>query len=112
MKSVYAKIGNHEYRNNEGYPSHTMRKSNPEVYYELIEQWHEEELKLKNQFRFDLEEEFDMLVHPLRDPLWESAWEHGHSSGYHEVLTYYSDFYERFIRPMNNYVKTTFGVEL
>jgi hypothetical protein len=32
--------------------------------------------------------------HPKKDELWRLAWEHGHSSGYHDVALYADEFSE------------------
>lgn len=42
----------------------------------------------------DLETEHDVVGHPRADKLWDLAWDHGHSSGYSEVINYYEDLVE------------------
>lgn len=46
------------------------------------------------QLRKDLAAEFDFTDHPMEPKLWEKAWEHGHSDGYHNVLYWYGEFSE------------------
>lgn len=42
----------------------------------------------------DLEEEYGLTNHPKADMVWGKAWEHGHSGGYNDVATWYSEFAE------------------
>jgi hypothetical protein len=52
----------------------------------------DEEHRLNDVLRADLEQEHGVVGHAKADRLWALAWEHGHSSGYGEVITYYEDF--------------------
>ena len=52
----------------------------------------EEEHRMNDLLRADLEQEHGVAGHAKADRLWALAWEHGHSSGYGEVITYYEDF--------------------
>jgi hypothetical protein len=112
MKTIYEKIDDGDYRSTQGYPTHELRKSDPDAYWLLRKRWNEEEDRLRNQFRHDLEEDFGMLSHTLRDALWDTAWSAGHSSGYSEVVGCYEEFYERFIYPLNDYMRKIHGVNL
>ena len=56
--------------------------------------WGEAEAECTQAVIGSLEAEHDMMNHPKRDRLWAKAWEHGHWSGYHEVISYYEDFLE------------------
>ena len=58
-----------------------------------IDQW-EDEQRLRILFQADLEEEHGVRNHPKADRVFELAWEHGHSSGYEEVVSCYADFVE------------------
>lgn len=53
-----------------------------------------ETVRLEEQFRKDLEEEYGMKGHPKADVLFMKAWDHGHNSGYGEVANYYDSFHE------------------
>ncbi len=53
-----------------------------------------EDSRLRYLFRIDLERENGMTGHSKADRLFDLAWEHGHSSGYSEVVNYYEDFVE------------------
>jgi hypothetical protein len=112
MKTAREKIQDGDYENKEGYPDHKLKKNNPDVYRELKRQWWEEEGRINTQFRSDLEEEYGMTNHPIKDQLFALAWEQGHGSGYSEVVNYYEDFRLALIVPMNAYIKETFGVQL
>lgn len=53
-----------------------------------------EDARLTALFKADLEKEFKLTKHPKADRLFALAWDHGHSSGYGEVMSYYEDFAE------------------
>lgn len=46
------------------------------------------------ELRKECEEEYcpNWVSQAVRDQVWERAWEHGHSSGFHDVKFYYDDF--------------------
>ena len=50
--------------------------------------------RLQEQFKKDIEAEYNMVGHPKADLLFEKAWDMGHSSGYNEVAQYYNDLHE------------------
>lgn len=54
----------------------------------------EEERRLTNLLKSDLELEHGVAGHAKADKVWSLAWEHGHSSGYSEVINYYEEFVE------------------
>ena len=54
----------------------------------------EEDTRLNALLRTDLEEEHGLVGHPKADRAWDLAWEHGHSSGYSDIIYYYEDFAE------------------
>ena len=56
--------------------------------------YNEETSRLQDQFRKDLEAEYDMTDHPKRDKLFSMAWSYGHSSGLSEVAIHYGEFVE------------------
>ena len=47
------------------------------------------EYEAQNQFRDDLEEEFNMSEYPKKGEIWEQAWESGHSAGWVSVYEEY-----------------------
>lgn len=51
----------------------------------------EEEGRLHQLFKSDLEKEFGIVRHPKADLLFQIAWSMGHSSGYHEVWNHYQE---------------------
>lgn len=53
--------------------------------------YHREDARLTLQFEIDLAEEFGISAHPKRSTLWQIAWDLGHSAGYTEIFSYYSD---------------------
>lgn len=56
--------------------------------------YREDSSRLGNQFRKDLETEFNVEGHPMADKLYSMAYEHGHSAGLAEVANYYGEFSE------------------
>ncbi len=56
--------------------------------------YREDEARLKAEFKKDLEEQFGTFANDRKDLLFSLAWEYGHSSGFHEVLNFYSDMVE------------------
>lgn len=112
MSDIHDKVRNGEYKNKEVYPDSKLKKSNPDVYKELQRQYHLEEKRLYDQFRMDLEADYGMSNHPIKDAIFSQAWAHGHSSGYYEVSSVYGDLYENIVESMNKYIKQTFGVTL
>jgi len=47
-----------------------------------------------NQFKNDLALVNGIENHPKLNELWDKAWEHGHSSGLHDVKYYFEDLME------------------
>jgi hypothetical protein len=111
MKSLQDKLKDGDYNNKVEFPSSAMRKSNPDVYKELKRQYYIETTNLEDQFRMDLEDDCGTSNHPLKDTMYSMAWEFGHSSGYSEVHSYYTDLMG-FVVSMNKYIKETFGIDL
>lgn len=58
------------------------------------EKYGEETKRLEDLFKSDLESHFNMTNHPKKDMLYSKAWDHGHASGYSEVLYWYEDLHE------------------
>lgn len=54
----------------------------------------EEDGRLTDLLKSDLESENGLVGHPKADVLWRIAWEHGHSSGYSDVINWYEDLVE------------------
>ncbi len=54
----------------------------------------EEGGRLTTLLKADLEAENGVVGHPKANLLWSLAWEHGHSSGYSDVVNYYDNFVE------------------
>jgi hypothetical protein len=55
--------------------------------------WREAEGKKEAEFETDCAAAFDLTNNPTaRGKVWSKAWEHGHSSGLHEVLYWYDEF--------------------
>jgi len=50
--------------------------------------------KMTALLKADLETEHGVSDHPKAGKVWSLAWEHGHSSGYSEVVSYYEEFVE------------------
>jgi hypothetical protein len=60
-------------------------------FYEQTIAWRAEEQRLLLVFRSDLESEFEMSGHPKADPVFQKAWDLGHSDGLYEVAWHYRD---------------------
>ncbi len=54
----------------------------------------EENGKLENQFWRDIAEEFGVTNNPKKNMLMEIAYDMGHSAGYDEIYSYYSQLVE------------------
>jgi hypothetical protein len=80
MSVMYARIKDGVYDNTVAYSK------------EARAQWQEAEAANTAKFRADLEAVYGVVGHAKAGRLWELAWDHGHSSGYSEVLHYYDDF--------------------
>jgi hypothetical protein len=65
-----------------------------EGYKSARKRYNDEEIRLDQLFKFDLEEEYGTSGHPKADLLYTKAWERGHSSGLSEVAGVYSDLSE------------------
>ena len=52
----------------------------------------QEDARISMQIKADLELEHGVAGHRNADKLWELAWEHGHSSGYADIICYYENF--------------------
>jgi len=51
----------------------------------------QEQNKLQQEFRNDLEAYYGVTNHPKADLLYDMAWDRGHSAGFLDVANYYSD---------------------
>ena len=58
---------------------------------ELRKKYQQENGRLRNLFRSDLEETYGVAGHKKKDILWALAWERGHSSGLTEVFVCYDE---------------------
>jgi len=65
-----------------------------EEYDKQVENYRKEDGRLFNLFMSDCAEFFGMKDHPKRPIVESKAWEHGHSSGYSEVVHWYDEFAE------------------
>lgn len=54
----------------------------------------QEQGRISAQVKSDLEAEHGLAGHPKADILWSKAWDHGHSSGYDEIISVYEDLAE------------------
>lgn len=70
-----------DYRNTKTYSSAKEDR-------EMWEAYRAEENRLHDLFYADFCAELGIVGHPKADALFEKAWEHGHSSGYSEVMQY------------------------
>lgn len=54
----------------------------------------QEQGRISARVKADLEAEHGLAGHPKADLLWSKAWDHGHSSGYDEIISVYEDLAE------------------
>lgn len=57
----------------------------------LYQNW---QRQVTEEFKSALEVEYGTAKSKKRDLLWDRAWSMGHSSGFHDVESYYSDLAE------------------
>jgi hypothetical protein len=62
-----------------------------ETILKVREECRKEEGRLNEEFSKDALEEVGLKGHPKADKAFSWAWEHGHGSGYHDVLCYLYD---------------------
>lgn len=77
-----------------GAPSYDLlpSKKEAELRKAFYRKRYEADAKASLAFKNDLEDEFGVSHdHPKAKRLFDLAWEYGHSSGYNEVLNFYSD---------------------
>lgn len=84
VKSVYKKISS-------GYYDNKLAYSGKKDERHIRDAWGNEESRLNQLFKSDLEKEFDIADNPKADKLFEIAWSLGHSSGYSEVWHHYQE---------------------
>lgn len=58
------------------------------------EAYNQEEVRLVELFRADIETEYGMVGHPKASLLFSKAWERGHSGGFCEIAIVYDDLVE------------------
>jgi len=56
--------------------------------------WREEETQKRVDQKAQLAEEHGVVDHPKLDKVYDLAWQHGHSAGFHEVEMYFEEFVE------------------
>lgn len=90
MKTVRENIEAGKYTNHFPFGSNT----NDPNWREVRDAYYEEDKRVLNLFREDLEAEYGTANYAKKDKLYALAWEYGHSSGLNEVLGYYGDLSE------------------
>ncbi|AGS80939.1 hypothetical protein [Caulobacter phage Cr30] len=58
---------------------------------QIRQAYRDENYRLEQIFKQDLEEEFDVQNNPKKDLLFSKAWEQGHAYGFNEVYNHYID---------------------
>ena len=61
------------------------------AYADARKKYHEEDDRLFGEFKLDLFSEYGVENHPKREKAFGIAWEHGHSSGYNDVVGYFEE---------------------
>ena len=65
-----------------------------QVYRNELEKWNVKQAELETQFSIDALADVGLTDHPKADKCFSFAWEHGHSSGYHEVYYWLEEIAE------------------
>ncbi|MHA1410517.1 MAG: hypothetical protein ACTSQY_09485 [Candidatus Odinarchaeia archaeon] len=88
--TVQEKIGVKAYDNSESRPNKNDFSS-MDSYFDALKIHRQTQDALNDEFKSDLEKEFDVKDNPKKDKLFELAWKYGRVYGYQEVYNYYSD---------------------
>jgi|WetSurMetagenome_2_1015567.scaffolds.fasta_scaffold00157_23 hypothetical protein len=59
-----------------------------------VKEYHKKLIRLDNAWKKSLYKEFGVLENPKSDKCYSLAYEHGHSSGYSDIYSYFSEFVE------------------
>ncbi len=89
MEYIEELIDSGKYENKLEFPSYSGNSK--ENRKEELRIWWEEEYRLRNLFKYDLETEFDVSENSKKDLLFEIAWSGGHDCGYYEVYYEYKE---------------------
>lgn len=105
--NLYEKLNSDYYKNNKFYPLHKMRKEEPDLYKFILNEYRQEDQRIEDEFRKDLEQEFgtDTLPEEVRQTIFSYAKNKGHAYGYSEITNEYSDLTEEVIEPLIKYFK-------
>lgn len=76
------------------YPLIAGSKQSKQEITEARQAYRSEDVRIHNEFRKSLEEEFGMVGHPKANKLFEIAWREGHSEGYQSIVYWYEELYE------------------
>lgn len=68
-----------------------------EAYKAALEEYRLDELRLKQTFKRDLEDEYDTYSHPKAQKLFDMAWERGHAKGHQSIAAEYAELAELLI---------------
>jgi hypothetical protein len=69
-----------------------------------MKHYEEERVRLQEEFRKDLIEEYGMTGHPKADKLFNKSWDMGSSGGYEEIELYFQDLVELFDEAESDFV--------
>ena len=72
----------------------TLKGFDEEGYRKARDAHNADEQRLHTEFRKDALADCGITDHPKADKCFALAWEHGHSSGYHDVLNHLREFSE------------------
>lgn len=79
----------------EGIGNRVMEKDfDKDSYTVARKEYYNEANKLQDEFQDDLFKEFGVEHNPKRDKCYSLAYEYGHSSGFSEIYTHFSEFVE------------------
>ena len=101
---IYKNIENGKYKNTKEYPIRAYYKNlighgvdRMDEYKQKLDEWGTEEGRLTELFWSDVEEEFGTANHALQYSLRAYAYQQGHSGGFYDIYSVYSDLYYHFI---------------
>lgn len=65
-------------------------------YLEQVKKYRKQDVELIEKFKYDSLSAIGLIDHPKSDGIFSFAWDHGHSSGYHEVYYWLQEISDLF----------------
>lgn len=102
----YQKLNSDYYKNNKPYPSVKIRKEEPGLYKFMMDDYRNEDKRIEDEFRKDIEMEYgiDKLPEEIKSAIHHFAYVKGHAYGYSEIANEYSDLMD-LVKSFMKYIK-------